>query len=410
MAEIRPFCGWRYETGQIGSLANVVAPPCDHITDALRDELYDKHEFNVVRLTLNRPRPDDTPDSAAQRAAQALRHWKLERVLVPDHEAAIYVLHQEFELDGKRFLRRGFVARIRANPEAVRSHEQTHQAYEDGRIAVRDATGLDVSPISGFYKDKSSSVQDVLDDASRGITALEVTDTAGVLNRMWTITDHETIGLVTGLLSDGAVYIADGHHRFAAAVRHSQQVRESGATKDEQDAADFVMIHLVGSGDAGLMMLPTHQLVSGLATTDSGDLQRLIADDFDFETASSAAEAWELMQIDGRQSVLGLGTSDGRWVLAIAKNADDGVLAADVFERLNVSRLGGSGSPTTEHVHSVESAVAAVVGAKCQLACLMLPPTIDSITHSADAGEPLAPKSTYFYPKTPAGLVFNPIR
>jgi uncharacterized protein (DUF1015 family) len=410
MAEIRPFCGWRYETGQIGSLANVVAPPCDHITDALRDGLYDKHEFNVVRLTLNRPQPDDTQNSAAQRAAQALRHWKLERVLVPDHEAAIYVLHQEFERDGKRYLRRGFIARVRANPETVRSHEQTHRAYEDDRIAVRDATGLDVSPICGFYKDKSNSVQDLLDDASRGITALEVTDTDGVLNRMWTITNHQTIGLVTGLLSEEAVYIADGHHRFAAAVRHGQQVRESGGTKDEQDAADFVMIHLVGSGDAGLMMLPVHRLISGLAATNSGDLQRLIANDFDFETASSAAEAWELMQIDGRQSVLGLGTSDGRWVLAIAKNMAPDVPASDVFERLNVGRLGGSAKPVTKRVHCLESAVAAVSDGKCQLACLMLPPTLDTITNSADTTQPLAPKSTYFHPKTPAGLVFNPIR
>lgn len=411
MAEIRPFCGWRYDTGQIGSLANVVAPPCDCIDDALRDELYARHECNVVRLTLNRPEPGDNPGTSAERAGQNVRHWKNERVLCRDHEAAIYVVHQEFNLNGKGYTRRGFIARVGLDRTDIKTHEKTNDDYTAGRVALLESCGLNLSPVLGFYRDQSSTVQELLDDATRGITALEVTDPDGVLNRMWTVTDHSTIGLATELLANSTVYVADGHHRLASSFAY-QKNQSTLSPPTEDNPANFAMMHLVASGDAGLMLLPNHRIVSGLNPTASAELQRLIEPDFGFETASSPEEAWELLQIDGRPSVLGLGTSDGLWVMAIAKEpADAAANNGDIIDRLGLHRLSAEGEEVAfGRVRSVEAAVAAIEKQQCQLACLQLPPDIDTITSRADNSLPFPGKHTHFYPKTPAGLVFYSVR
>lgn len=405
MAEIRPFCGWRYETGQIGALAKVVAPPCDHISDALRDELYAASDFNIVRLTRNRPEPGDEPGSAALRAGALLRHWKSERVVCSDHEAAIYVLHQEFEHEGEPQIRRGFIARIRSNGKVL-SHEMTQEKYVQGRVDLHESVGWNLSPILGFYKDDSNVVQDVLDEATRKLTATVVTDTSGVVNRMWTVTDHQTIAIVSDLLGDANVYIADGHHRFAGSVGHSKLVAETSQDDDERELADFTMMHLVASGDAGLRVHPTHRMVSGLKDVSAAALQKLVGDQFDFESASSESEAWEFMKIDGRQRVLALGTCDGHWVLGIAKS---GATAADAFDQLELNRLATT-EPIVDYAHSVEEVSAALAEGRCQVGCLLNPPSVEMVADIADLSEHLPPKSTFFYPKTPAGLVFNPVK
>src|SRR6266571_842328 len=114
MADIRAFRAYRYDLGRVGALGDVVAPPYDVIDPALQQALYDRSPYNVVRLILNKEGPGDSAtDNRYTRSAQHLRDWQQQGVLMQDSARALYVYHQEFEVEGRRHVRRGFMARAR---------------------------------------------------------------------------------------------------------------------------------------------------------------------------------------------------------------------------------------------------------------------------------------------------------
>src|SRR5437867_566808 len=114
MAEIRAFRAFRYDLGRVGTLGDVIAPPYDVIDPPLQQALYARSPYNVIRLILNKEEPTDTEtDNRYTRAAGCLRDWQQDGILVQDSARAVYVYHQEFEVEGHRFSRRGFLARVR---------------------------------------------------------------------------------------------------------------------------------------------------------------------------------------------------------------------------------------------------------------------------------------------------------
>src|SRR3954466_15828360 len=114
MADIRAFRAYRYDLGRVGALSDVVAPPYDVIDPALQQTLYGRSPYNVIRLDLNREEPTDTEsNNRYTRAGQFLRDWVRDEVLRPDSARALYVYHQDFEVEGQLFTRRGFLARLR---------------------------------------------------------------------------------------------------------------------------------------------------------------------------------------------------------------------------------------------------------------------------------------------------------
>src|SRR5205085_73870 len=114
MADIRPFRAFRYDLGKVGALSDVIAPPYDVIDPALQDALYARSPHNVIRLILNKETSSDTErDNRYTRAANFLRDWQREHVLEQDSARSLYVYHQDYEVEGKRFTRRGFLARVR---------------------------------------------------------------------------------------------------------------------------------------------------------------------------------------------------------------------------------------------------------------------------------------------------------
>ena len=140
MAEIRAFCAFRYDLGRVGALSDVVAPPYDVIDPALQQTLYDRSPYNVIRLILNRETPQDSDtDNRYLRAARCLRDWQQEGVLKQDSARSLYVCHQEFEVEGQRCTRRGFLARVRLEPFGtgrIYPHEETLAGPKADRLRL----------------------------------------------------------------------------------------------------------------------------------------------------------------------------------------------------------------------------------------------------------------------------------
>lgn len=434
MADIRAFRGFRYDLGRVGALSDVVAPPYDVIDPMLQQALYDRSPYNAIRLELNREEVGDTEtNNRYTRAARYLRDWQHDGILKRDSAPALYVYHQEFEVEGRRYTRKGFMARVRLErfgEGRVYAHEETMPGPKADRLQLMHATGMNLSQIFGLYPDEDGVVQATLDRAVGRTLPLEATDHLGVVSRLWPVIDQQSVSAVTGLLSPKPVFIADGHHRYETACRYLDERRAAGEATDPEAPANFVLMMLVSMSDPGLVILPTHRLVSEIPAVNAEQLRAALAGHFQVETVGrgekAARDTWELLEADGGQNVLGFGTvADGVWQtarLATSQKMDElaathspawrglgvSILHVLVLEHLLPRALGGQ--PACRYVHLVREVTEAVAARACSLAVLVPPARMDHVADIAGNLEKMPPKSTYFYPKLLSGLVFNPLR
>ena len=430
MADIRALRAFRYDLGRVGALSDVIAPPYDVIDPTLQQALYDRSPHNVIRLILNKEEPTDTEaDNRYTRAARTLREWQAEGVLAQDSARSLYVYHQEFEVEGQRYTRRGFLARVRLErfgEGKIYPHEETMPGPKADRLKLFRATAMNLSPVFGLFPDEAGQVQGVLDAVIARSLPLEATDHLGVVSRLWQVSDQHAVSAVTGLMGPKPVFIADGHHRYETALRYLDERREAGEVRDAESAANFVLMMLVSMSDPGLVILPTHRLVSGLPNLTANELRLQLREHFELEAIGAgekaARDAWELIQADGSQEFLGFGTvADGTWQIgrfrspqlmtewAGEHSSSWRGLAVSVLHVLVLGPLLG-GKPQCRYVHLLREVQNAVAAKECQLAVLVPPATMQHVEHIAGKLEKMPPKSTYFYPKVLSGLVFNSLK
>jgi uncharacterized protein (DUF1015 family) len=431
MADIRAFRAYRYDLGRVGALSDVIAPPYDVIDNNLQQRLYDRSPHNVIRLILNKPEPGDGAQDRYHRAAQFLRDWQREHILVQDSARSLYVYHQQFDIEGQQYTRKGFLARVRLEPfrtGRIFPHEETLSGPKVDRLHLFRATQMNLSPIFGLYPDAESKVQLLLDDAVRRALPLEARDHLGVVSRLWPVHDQHVISAVSGAMSPMPIFIADGHHRYETSLQYLAERREAGEVPDAESAPNFTLMMLVSMSDPGLVILPTHRLVSGVGNLTAAQVAAALATHFDVERIgdgeSAARQTWQTIAADATQTILGFGTAaDGTW--QVARLRDTGALAELASEHspawrslavsllhvLVLNRLLARDSvPECRYVHSMPEVTAAVGERSCQLAALVPPATMGHMETIAGNLEKMPPKSTYFYPKLLSGLVFNSLR
>jgi len=434
MADIRAFRAHRYDLARVGALADVIAPPYDVIDAALQQQLYDRSPYNVIRLILNKESPSDTEhDNRYTRSAGVLRDWTHEGVISQDSARSLYVYHQDFEAEGKRFTRKGFLARVRLEPFGqgrIYAHEETLSGPKADRLKLFRSTAMNLSPTFGLFPDESNAVQTALDGAVGRALPLEATDHLGVVSRLWPVTDQHVVSQVIGQLGPKPVFIADGHHRYETGLRYLEERREAGEVRDAEAAPNFILMMLVSMSDPGLVILPTHRLISGIPGLTSDRLRGLLGSHFQLEVVGKgekgARDAWESIEADGTQDLLGFGTvADDTWhtarfrgqatmeTLAVNHSPAWRGLAVAVLHVLFLGRLlpeALGGQPQCRYVHLLKEVTDAVAARECQLAALVPPATMKHVEDIAGNLEKMPPKSTYFYPKLLSGLVFNSLK
>ncbi|HEY1186724.1 MAG TPA: DUF1015 domain-containing protein [Gemmata sp.] len=433
MADIRGFRGFRYDLGSVGALSDVVAPPYDVVDVALQKSLYESSPYNAIRLELTRDEPgDDDTSNKYTRAGNTLREWVLANVVKQDTARGLYVYEQEYTVEGKTFTRRGFMARVRLEPFGqgkIYPHEQTMSGPKEDRLKLYRATGFNLSPVFGLYPDPADEVFAALEPLIRSAPPLVARDHLGVINRLWSVTDSAVVSKIIGLMGPKPVYIADGHHRYETGVKYLEERRAAGEVADDEAAPNFCLMMLVGMSDPGLLILPTHRLVSGLASGITAPrLEDILSEHFDIleRTGTSAQAAWEHVQMDGSQSAFAFGTvADGQWTvakfrapevmatLAPEQSPDWRALGVSILHKLVLDRLVREkvgGTPMCKYVHLLSEVTDSTAKNECQLACLVPPATMGDVERIAGHGEKMPPKSTYFYPKLLTGLVFNSLK
>src|SRR5205085_8789397 len=143
---------------------------------------------------------------------------------------------------------------------------------------------MNLSPSFGLYPDADDGVMKPLDRVTSRTLPLQATDHLGVVSKLWPIADQHVVSQVTGLLGPKPVFIADGHHRYETALRYLEDQLAAGEPAGEDSPAASVLMMLVGMSDPGLLILPTHRLLSGLPALTAAQAAALLEPHFAVET------------------------------------------------------------------------------------------------------------------------------
>src|SRR5215211_7820407 len=274
MAEVQPLETLRYDPTAVGSLEAVIAPPYDVIDDEQRAVLAARSPFNVVEIDLPRSNGGDP----YQHAADTLGLWRRERVVVREHEPALWVLEQRYTARGGDSLtRRGFFARVRVEEYGagrIRPHERTHPGPKEDRLRLTRATRANLSPIFSLYDDPAGAAWSALSPHTETVPWGEVIDGAGTKHRLWRVPAGGAAAAVAEALRDTELLIADGHHRYETARVYADEVGGEGGHR-------WVLMCLVALQDPGLTVFPTHRLLTTLSDEQRVALRDAITRDWE---------------------------------------------------------------------------------------------------------------------------------
>jgi len=434
VAEIRPFRGVRYNEQLLKDLAKVICPPYDIITLQMEQELYLRSEYNFVRLEFSRELPQDTAmDNKYTRAAATLEQWLRQGILKADEVPAIYLHDHYFMHEGKKFRRRGIIVRVRLeewDKMVVRPHEGTQARARSDRLTLLWACQANFSPILALFEDRGQQVSSVLAREEYNKPVINLGMATGEHHNVWTITEPAVINQISSSLAPQPLYIADGHHRYESALTYRREKRDCSSSVSADEAFNFVMMELVDFADPGLVILPPHRLVRGISKSTLNELMAKLGAFFEIdELALSMPDVWQqvdaLLTSKANQVKLALFGLAPRslFVLSLRDLAIASQMMpyfhSELYKRLEVSvvdhiileKLLGLSSEKEEAIiaysYDKVEAVNKVLNGEYQLAFLLSPIKAEVIKAIADAGERMPRKSTYFYPKPPAGLVFN---
>jgi uncharacterized protein (DUF1015 family) len=417
MANIEPIRALRYDPDLTGGLQDVVAPPYDVIDDRQRAQLEARSPYNIVRVDL----PEGGEDRY-EKAAELLDRWRAEAVMLRDGDAALWTLAQDYAgPDGRRRTRQGFFARVRVEEYGagrIRPHERTHPGPREDRLRLTRATQANLSPIFSLYSDPGGVAWRALESAPDAEEWAQTIDDDGTVNRLGRVSDPDTLATVKEVLGGVELLIADGHHRYETSRVYAEEVGGDGPLR-------YVLMCLVALQDPGLTVFPTHRLVRGLSSAQQEALAAALRRDFEVEELSGTdrlapqtADSVRIGYIDSHFRKPFMLTLKDPAIADAAlpdraepyRRLDTAVLEALIIKGAlglsdhDIDELNGLG-----YARDFEQALTLVQNAEYDAAFFMAPTPVQRVQEVAAAGESMPPKSTYFFPKVPTGLLLNPL-
>jgi uncharacterized protein (DUF1015 family) len=418
MADVQPLRTLRYDLAAVGSLDAVAAPPYDVIDPPLRAQLAAKSPFNVVEVDL----PEANGGDPYLHAQTTMEAWLQQGVVTRERDPAIWPMTQDYTgPDGNPYTRHGFFCRVRVEdygPGRIRPHERTQPGPKEDRLRLTRATRANLSPIFSLFPDPEQKAWETIESVTQRDPYATVTDDDGTVNRMWRIADPLTITHVQDVLRERELLIADGHHRYETARVYAQEVGGEGEHR-------YVLMFLCSLQDSGLTIFPTHRLLKGLDDENKrAALRSAIERHFDVSEVS----ADELEPPPGGPVAFGYLDAFHKRPLRLTlrdQSAADAALPdrSEAYRHLDTAVLealilkGALGMSEDDvankrglgYSKDFADAREAVESGRADAAFFMRATPVEQVREVAEAGESMPPKSTFFYPKIPTGLVFNPL-
>ena len=409
MATIKPF--------------NAIRPAADKAKEiaALPYDVYNRKEAaEVVKnnpgsfLAIDRaetafdPSVDMYSDEVYQKAHDLLWQWVDEGRFITDDKDCYYVYEQI--MDGRH--QTGIVALASIDDYAngvIKKHENTRAEKEADRIRHVDETNAQTGPIFLAYR-AVDTIKKIVESTKKGTPVYDILAEDGIAHKVWIISDDNDIDVIKSEFNKmNAIYIADGHHRAASAVKVGQKRRAAKANYTGEEEFNFFLSVLFP--DDELRIYDYNRVVKDLNGLSSDELKAQIAGSADVIRTSTEEIRPETK---GQFSMF----LDGEWTLYQFKAS---VQSSDPVEGLDVSLLQnnvlapilGIADPKTDSRIDFVGGIRGLgelvkrCNEDCKVAFAMYPTSISELFDVADASLLMPPKSTWFEPKLRSGLFIH---
>jgi len=415
MPEIKPFKGLIYNPEL--PVEKLVAPPYDVISESERDNLYELHQYNVIRLILNRD--EDRYESARR----YFDEWVKSGILIERVSEAIYVYEQDFKIDGKTYTRTGIICLMKLEEFGkgkIFPHEKTLPKPKEDRFNLLKATNAQFDHIFGIYPDPEFKVENLIIKfkPEKPLFSFEFPSGSGIWHRLYEITEKDFIEKVVSIINFFPVFIADGHHRYEVGLMFRDHMRSISQAKEEHD---YILTYLTNMESDGLVILPTHRV---LCEIEKESLTRNLRSEtigryFEVNEMNSTEELIDFMK-RAKRGVFGVYFgAGGSFCLKIKdQNLIEPHLPPDTpgaIKKLDVTILHEFifkmiGLPGKEikiiYTHDFKKAIE-LADEPDKIAFLLNPPSISDVKDVSLSGATMPQKSTYFYPKILSGIVMR---
>ena len=416
MPDLRPFRALRFHP-PAGDLSKLLAPPYDVIAPQQAGSLRELHRTNSVHLVL----PEGEVPERYELAARTLGDWIESGILELDPEPTVTVYRQSFSESEGTVTRHALFVALELSPFGegeVLPHERTHSGPKRDRLALTLATRTQLSPVFLTTRDEDGELLSALRAVTRDSDPDYRAATAdGITHAVWKIADPDTCERLCRAAGGGPLLIADGHHRYETALEVRRQI---GANVP---AAGKVLACVVSGEDPGLRIQPTHRVLMGPppGATGEGWIERL-RESFTLHPIANRQAGPDALAAEAeRTGSPVLVTAEGAWRLQpepkVASDAGldqyDLAIPSVVLDRLVVEAIVGLDADAAAHagrlvyVRDPEEAISA---AGTPGAAFLLPAVDPAAVWTVTGlGRRLPPKSTYYEPKIPSGLLFRPL-
>ena len=387
MAAFEPFRAIRYNSSIDPALAT--SPPYDVISGAERRRLESLHAANIVSVIL--PAEPAGPGTTRYEAGAAvLRSWLASGILVADDRSRLFAYRMDYAIGDRRGATGGLVGALAledlgagGGAGGIHPHEHTMPKPRSDRLELMRTTEANLEPI---WLIGGEGVVGAAVETPPTTALIDFEDPAGVRHRLWPLS--EEAGVAASAAIRGPLVIADGHHRYAAAITYRDERRAAGGP----GPWDRTLALVSDPVQAPPALLPIHRLVD-LTVGDLPPSAELRSFDGDL-----AALARHLGTVG--PGTVGVADAAGRWTMASYVRPDSAWLAGFLDE---VDAIG-----SVSYEHDLAEVAAGIEAGR--LAFLLAPIPVGDVVEAALAGRVMPPKSTLFWPKPRTGLVLRDLR
>ena len=410
MVRVKPFAALRPPKGIV---TQVAAPPYD----VLNSEEARKMAGEKSLLHITKPEIDFDPIAGEHeqrtydRAVENFQAWQRRGWLVRDAKPCYYVYAQT--MDGRT--QYGLVLCAHTDDYAsgiIKKHELTRKDKEDDRMIHVRIQNANIEPVFFSYKD-NAELNAIVAKAAAGPSEFRFTDENGFGHELWVIDDDATIARITELFTGevDAFYVADGHHRTAAAARVGAEKRAQNPAHTGDEEYNFFMA--VCFPESQLKIIDYNRVVKALNGMDAATLLARLAEDFTVE--EKGTEIYHPCALHNFSMYLG-----GKWYSLTAKpgrydDADPiGVLDVTILSGLVLDKLLGIKDLRTDKridfvggIRGLGELSRRVDSGEMAVAFALYPVSMKQLIDIADSGRIMPPKTTWFEPKLRSGLAIH---
>lgn len=439
MANIKAFCGYRYNPQKIENLGSVMAPPYDTVSDEEREFYCKANEHNIIKVSKGAGADgDDENNNVYTRARDYLNQWINDNILIKDEKPAIYLYEQRVNYNDTMFVNHGFVSLLELSElqdNEVLTCELPSVTTTADRYNLLSATDANVDMISCMYIDPEKNLSSLITELSDSEPDMEFTTEEKVIDAMtthkiWVINDTKTIDFIVDAMKDKTLFITDGHNRYATALEYKKYCKEKDKNYNEDSGCNYIMCWSTNAFGNRMVQLPVHRMLSNekkfnedffvACAQDNFKIEKIIVDTSFDDITDTMKKLIATARMDTKFGVycggnyfyrLTLNDKKIMKELLPEKSTAYGNLDVTVFNKLILEDiLNISEEDYDKYIKYTKRATKGTLAVNNkEVSCLFImnPVKAEQIREVALSGDVMPDRSIYIFPKPATGVIIN---